>query len=353
LLGLPVSFVAVLLLSANLQFRAAATTIFANGSDVVGFAVFALVAAAIWLVAYLALDRSDGRVFAWVREPALLGRVVRLGAVRTDDSPYRAIEATRVVDRVPRQLAPLTWLVVLAQLSAVFGLYVVANLSELFGGHELVRQSGTATYAEYLHAGFAEVTMATLLSVAVVIVGQRIVAVANNRAHSHVLAALEVVLLVLTAITLGSCWQRMSIYLDAYGTTHQRIAVVLFQVAVLGLLLLTVARAVHRTWRGWAAAVVGWGVTVLVGASTLDADLIVARLTLQRLVDAPQTATSTGLDADYLATLSSDALPALDDRHVPPELAEYLRTRWLLAADMQAEAGWRSRRGLSVLTDPR
>jgi two-component system, OmpR family, sensor histidine kinase BaeS len=266
--------------------------------------------------------------------------------VRAGDSPYRATEAKDAVERRPRSLAPVTWAIVLGQLSLVFGLFVVANLGSFFGGHDLVRAAGTRTYAEHLHDGFAEVTAATLLSVAVVMFGHRVVATPRNSGQRRLLAALEIVLLALTAVTLGSCWQRMSIYLDAYGATHLRLFTIVWQVFALGLLLITLVRTVARQWRSHGAWLVAWPLVVAVGASALNADLVVARTNLDRLVDAPATATSTGLDEHYLAGLSLDALPALDEPHVPRDLAERLRTAWLWRAQSAKTTDWRSARGL-------
>jgi len=350
LLGLPISAVAAGLLSANAQFRHASDSLLHNGSSVVSFVWWTVCAAVVCLIGVLALDRVHPGVLAALRHPALLGHIVVKTPVRDGDSPYRATETKDGgVERLPRSLAPLTWAVVLGQLVLVFGLFVVANLGSFFGGHELVRAAGTRTYAEHLHDGFAEVTMATLLSVAVVMFGHRVVAAPAHAGQRRLLAALEVFLLALTAVTLASCWQRMSIYLDAYGATHLRLVTIVGQLFSLGLLLITLVRAVARQWRTHAAWLVAWPLVVALGASALDADLVVARTNLRRLVDAPETATSTGLDEFYLSCLSLDALPALDDPHVPADLAERLHTAWLLRAEQAGTSDWREARGLGTV----
>jgi len=189
-------------------------------------------------------------------------------------------------------------------------------------------------------------TTATLLGVAVVMFGHRFVAPPAKRAHLQLLSALEAGVLVLVAITLGSCWQRLSIYIDAYGTTYLRLAVLLFQAAVLGLLALGLLRSFARRWTGHGAALVLLPIVLAVVAGSMNVDLLVARTNLRRLVDAPETATSTGLDAAYLETLSVDALDALDEPHVPADLAEHLRTAWLVRAHRRSADDWRGLRGL-------
>jgi hypothetical protein len=349
LLGLPISVIAAGLLSANAQFRDASNTLLSNGSSVVGFVWWTACAAVVCLLGVLALDRLHPGVLEALRHPALLGHILVKKEVVTSDSPYRPIEANATVDRLPRSLAPLTWAVVLGQLVLVFGLFVVANSTSLFGGHELVRAVGTRTYAQHLHDGFGEVTAATLLSIAVVMFGHRVVAAPAHAGQRRLLAALEVFLLALTAITLGSCWQRMSIYLDAYGATHLRLFTVVWQVFALGLLLVTFVRALARSWRSHGAWLVAWPLVVALGAASLNADLVVARTNLHRLVDAPETATSTGLDLDYLESLSLDALPALCASYVPPEVAEHLHTEWLARAEQTSTTDWRAARGLGTV----
>jgi hypothetical protein len=346
-IGGPIALVATMLLSANPRFVALVGDVLAHTSSAVSFAMWSLGAALVYAVGSLALGCIHCGVLEKLRNAALIGRVAVAAAEPTPSpgSPYRAADGRPTV-LVPRTLPALTWVIVLAQLIVVFGLFVVANLGDLFGGHALVRAAGTTTYAEHLHAGFLSVTAATVLAVAVVMFGHRVAAPPDSARATTLSSALEVGLLVLTAITLASCWQRTTIYMEAYGYTHQRLGVVLIQLAVLGLLVLTLARAVLRSWRGYAAAVVALPVVLAIAATTFDADLYVARANLRRLVDAPPTATSSGLDVAYLERLSIDALPALEEPHVPAELADRLAAVWLERAAQHAYGDWRGRRGL-------
>jgi hypothetical protein len=347
-IGGPISLVATLLLSANPRFVTLVGDVFARAESAVSFALWAVCAAAVYGVGRLALGKIHCGVLERLRNPAWLGRMAVPSTPRPRaESPYRATEGSgTVVERVERTLPPLTWAVVLGQLTLVFGLFVVANFDDLFGGHDLVRDIGTATYAQHLHAGFASVTAATVLAAAVVIFGQRVTVIPRRSRAARLLCALEVVLLALTAITLASCWQRTTIYMDAYGYTHQRIGVVLIQIVVLALLALTLVRAVLRGWRGFGIGLVALPVVTSLGAAAFDADLFVARANLHRLVETSEMATSSGLDERYLEQLSPDALPALADEHVPAELAERLEASWLERAVAQSCGDWRGWRGL-------
>ena len=51
---------------------------------------------------------------------------------------------------------------------AVFAVFVAAQLSVFFGGHGYVQRTTGLTYAEYVHQGFGQLTVATLLTLLVV-----------------------------------------------------------------------------------------------------------------------------------------------------------------------------------------
>lgn len=345
LLGLPVSLTVGVLLSANPRFETAVADIIGSGSDIGAFASWALATTTAYLLGALALLQMNEQVFVALRHPALLGRVARTRS-GTHESPYRSTDADEVMDGQPRTISTLTWSLVLSQLVLVFGVFVAVNLEDFFGGHALVRGEATLTYAAHLHAGFAEVMFATSLTAGVIMFGHAVVAVPAERRHKWSLAALEIVLLSLTVLTLASCWHRNTIYMEAYGYTHARLGVMFIQLGLLGALGLTSVRALFRRWTGQAAYLVALPVVLALSAVTFNADLFVARGNLRRLIDAPQTATSTGLDVVYLSQLSADALPALEDEHVPEALALELRSVWRKRAAWLREGEWRGRRAL-------
>jgi hypothetical protein len=226
----------------------------------------------------------------------------------------------------------------------VFGLFVGTNLRHLFGGSAIVRAADGPTYASYLHAGVAQLLVAAALSVCLVLAGHRFLR--PRRADppgpvpgGPVLVALEATLLGLTGITLASCAQRLAIYEEAYGATHERLGVALVGVAILGILALTLVKVVKRGWRGHS----GWTLVLLTGlavfASGLNTDAYIARTNLARA------ARGKSLDVGYLASLSGDARSVLSDpvmavvtSEVAPRLAEsYCRS---------PQPDWRARRGL-------
>ena len=55
------------------------------------------------------------------------------------------------------------WLVPVLLVDAVFAVFVAAQAAVLFGGHDYVERTTGLTYADYVHQGFGQLTVATLL----------------------------------------------------------------------------------------------------------------------------------------------------------------------------------------------
>jgi hypothetical protein len=145
-------------------------------------------------------------------------------------------------------------------------------------------------------------------------------------------------LLLLTGITLASCWQRLAIYEDAYGASHLRLGVLFVEVTILGVVLLTLGKVFLRSWRGHAGAVLTFAAVMTVIASGFNADAYVARTNLDRA------RAGKSLDVEYLASLSGDARSVLSDPLVKadPALAARLEAAFCGARPRS----WRAFRGI-------
>jgi hypothetical protein len=262
--------------------------------------------------------------------------------------PYRAegdAPAPVLAPTGPR-VRTLTWGVVLGHVVAVFGVYVGANAGSLFVGHEHMRQRGTATYAEYLHEGFAQVSIATLLAVACVVLGHVLLRPRAGEPRitgGKAMVIVEMALLALVGVTLASCAHRLAIYEEAYGYTYLRLGVWLLQLGVAGLLVMTGARCLARSWRGWGTALVWSGVAFGLLAGTVNADGWIARCNVARA------RTGAPLDVGYLAGLSEDARGVLSDvRAIDQDAAGELEDAWRVSTTVHHSHGWRARRGFGA-----
>jgi uncharacterized protein DUF4153 len=131
--------------------------------------------------------------------------------------------------------------------------------------------------------------------------------------RSRAYLALSSVLVGLTMAVLASAALRMQLYQDAYGWTELRLYVAVSMVAMAATLATLAAFLLtDRTrWLGHAMAVIG--VVSLMGLNLIAPAAFVAERNLQRVID-PRLVPPDGeatLDADYLAALPDDAIPAM------------------------------------------
>ncbi len=225
---------------------------------------------------------------------------------------YVALNPPRV-DRDGRgpELRPVArrfeWLAPVTVVVGVFAVFLVAQAAVVFGGHDYLRRTTGLTYAEYVHQGFGQLTVATALTLLVVAVAARKAPRATVADRTWMRASLGV-LCVETLFVVASALHRMSLYQEAYGFTRLRLLVDVFE-GWLGLLVLALLVA-GVSLRGW------WlprfallsGVVALLGLATINPDAWIADHNLDRYAETGR------VDWDYLRGLSDDAVPALADR---------------------------------------
>jgi signal transduction histidine kinase len=191
------------------------------------------------------------------------------------------------------------WLAPLLAVDAVFAIFLAAQAAALFGGHRYLRDSTGLTYAEYVHQGFGQLTIATVLTLTV------FAWVAHRAAPDRVRDAALGALGLMTLVVVVSALYRMHVYEEAYGFTRLRLLVSVFE-GWLGVvvLLVLVAGALRARWLVRTA--VRLGAVGLLGLAVLNPDLWIAEHNLDRA------GTSTvPVDYAYLSDLSLDAYPAL------------------------------------------
>ncbi|EWT01497.1 histidine kinase [Intrasporangium oryzae NRRL B-24470] len=196
------------------------------------------------------------------------------------------------------------WVVPVSLVVALFVAFVVAQAAALFGGHDYVQRTTGLTYAEYVHQGFGQLTVATLLTLATVAIAARR-APRDTARHRLVLRSVLGALCLLTLVVVGSALHRMDLYQQAYGFTVLRLLVDGFELW-LGLLVVLVLVAGVRLSGWWLprAAMVSAALFVL-GAGVANPEAWVA----QRNIDRYE---ATGrLDASYLHSLGPDAAPTI------------------------------------------
>jgi hypothetical protein len=239
---------------------------------------------------------------------SLAGRILSLVLVLAGALGLGLASRLQREPREPRTLRRLSfaeWAIPLALLDTLFLAFVTVQLAVLFGGHDRVLQTAGLTYAEYARSGFWQLLGVAALTFAVVgVLWQR----ADRRSprDSVVLRFLLGALLGLTLVVLVSALHRLRLYEDAFGLTRLRLLAETVAVWLGVLLLLLGAAGWFTTVRTRSAS----AAVVLTAAGLLAFSLgNPDRRIAERNIDRWET---TGLlDADYLAKLSADAVPAL------------------------------------------
>src|SRR5699024_4095401 len=65
------------------------------------------------------------------------------------------------------------WMVPVGVVVAVFLGFLAAQASAMWGGHDFVRRTTGMSYADYVHQGFAQLTVATVLTLATIALAVR------------------------------------------------------------------------------------------------------------------------------------------------------------------------------------
>lgn len=189
--------------------------------------------------------------------------------------------------------------IALSALVVVFATFVAVQLRVLFGGAGYVQATTGLGYGDYARQGFVQLLVVASLTLVVV-------AVAARRRERGVRVLLGLLCL-LTFVVLWSAHHRLGLVEEAYGLTRVRYAGHTVVAWLAGVFALVLAAGCHPA--------IGRHLPRIATTMTLAAVLLFslsnpdARIA-QRAVD--HAAAGGSLDTDYLAGLSADALPVLE-----------------------------------------
>jgi hypothetical protein len=194
------------------------------------------------------------------------------------------------------------WLVPVLALDAMVLLFVMVQVGALLGGHRHVLETAGLSYAQYARQGFAQLVVATALTLVVVAVAARRAPRETPRDRLLTRIALGVLCLGTLGVV-ASALRRMDLYVEAFGLTRLRVFVTVVEIALAAVFVLVLVAGVR--WRGqWLPrAVVQVVAVAMLGLALVNPDAQIVRHNT--------TADLAGsFDAGYLAGLSADAVPA-------------------------------------------
>lgn len=212
--------------------------------------------------------------------------------------------------------------VVLGAVAALFAVFVVIQFQYFFGGQTNIGVDGY-TYSEYARRGFGELATVAFFSL-LLFLGLGAVVKRENAAQRWAFSGLGAGMTALVGVMLVSAFQRLALYEAAYGFSRLRTYTHVF-IIWLGLLLAAaVALEFLRRERFFALAALLACAGFAASLAVVNVDGFIVRQNVARA------AASEGLDAAYLASLSTDAVPALVEAFRDPALPT--RTREAVGA---------------------
>jgi len=194
------------------------------------------------------------------------------------------------------------WLAPVALINLVFTLFLMAQATVFFGGHDYLRRTTGLTYAEYVHQGFGQLTLATALTLLVVWAASHKASVETSADRFWLRGALGL-LCALTLVVVASALYRMHLYQEAYGFTRLRLLVDVFE-GWLGLVVFGVLIAGIGLKGNWLPRMALLSSAVmLLGLAAINPDAWIARHNLERYEQTGK------IDWGYIDDLSLDAVP--------------------------------------------
>jgi len=229
------------------------------------------------------------------------GALVAAGLLRLS-----AAEPLSRVDGPAWRLGSIEGLVVLAVLDAVFAAFAVAQAVAATGAAGDALRTAGVTYADYARSGFFQLLWVAGITAVVLILFSRITNL-TEQTTKRAFQVLSLVAIGLTLLVVLVAFQRLRLYEEAYGFTMLRLYSHIFAVwiALIFLLLALDFCGLFRRRRWLVGATSVSAMAVLLVLNVINPEAIVVSLNVDRAQATHR------IDAQYLATLSNDATPAL------------------------------------------
>jgi hypothetical protein len=268
----------------------------------------------------------------------LLAGVYLHAANRSGDEKLLGLEKPIV----PRFLGFTEASMVLGSVVLLFAVFVAIQFRYFFGGQANIHLDGY-TFAEYARRGFGELVTVAFFALMLFLALSTIARRETSRQQT-VFSALGVLLMALVAVMLVSAYQRLVLYETVYGFTRLRTYTHVFMIWVAILLACVVVLDLLQRQRAFAVAALLASLGFAFSLTLLNVDGFIFQRNVQRFE------LGQDLDVGYLASLSSDAVPAMVTLYQSPAATSTTRDRvgaalaciQSQADSRQADPAWQS-----------
>jgi len=204
---------------------------------------------------------------------------------------------------VPQFLGFTEAAVVLGAVVVLFAVFVVIQFQYFFGGQSNIGVVGY-TFSEYARRGFGELVTVAFFSL-LLFLSLSAVVKRQNQTQRWVFSGLGIGMVALVGVMLYSAFQRLTLYESAYGFSRLRAYTHVFMIWLGVLLVVVVVLDILRKERTFALAALLASIGFAASLTLINVDGFIVRQNVARA------AAGADLDVAYLASLSSDSVPAL------------------------------------------
>lgn len=212
--------------------------------------------------------------------------------------------------------------VVLGSVNLLFLAFVIVQFRYFFGGNANIHIDGY-TFAEYARRGFGELVTTAFISLLLLQLlstfGRR-----EGKSQHRTFTVLGVTLVALVGVMLVSALQRLLLYENAYGFSRLRTYTHVFIYWLAGLLLVTLLLVVFHRRRFFTLAMLLAALGFITSLDLLNVDAFIVDRNISRALGNQDQQLDTDkmnrhgweqFDFQYLASLSTDALPELSRQY--------------------------------------
>jgi len=193
--------------------------------------------------------------------------------------------------------------IVLGAVVLLFAAFVIIQFQYFFGGQTNIGLEGY-TYSEYARRGFGELVAVAFFSL-LLFLGLSSIVQRSSTTQRRTFSGLGIGMVALVAVILVSAFQRLLLYEAAFGFTRLRMYTHIFMIWLGVLLVAVVVLEILRRERLFAALALLASLGFAASLALVNVDGAIVHQNVSRA------AAGKDLDVPYLASLSTDAVPAL------------------------------------------